>query len=265
MSLLFVRTVCILGIVCLSVRGQDLLVGTWVFNPEQSTVNRSLRITYERYAKAIKCAAAGVEYVALFDGTDYPIKGLSTSATVALRRIDEYTVERTYKRDGATVNTATLTISPDARFLTVTSMRVGEQSTAQSKSISIYKKISAPGEADPLLGTWERHPAKLLGNSLSNIRFERSGDELTHSGDNGEFTASINGREYPVTGTIVADSIAIHRVDAFTTEEVWRSRGRAVATVRRKVSQDGKLMTALSSGTTQRGEAYTSLFVYDKQ
>lgn len=265
MSLIFVRTVCIFGIVCLSVRGEDSLVGTWVFNPEQSTVNRSLRITYERYAKAIKCAAAGVEYVALFDGTDYPIKGLSTNATVALRRIDEYTVERTYKRDGAVVNTATLTISPDAKFLTVTSTRIGEQSTSQSESISLYRKISVPGGADPLLGTWERNPAKMLGNSRSRIRFEKSGDELTHSGDNGEFTAVVDGREYPVTGTLAADSIVIRRVDAFTTEEIWRSGGSAVATIRRKVSRDGRLMTALSSGTTRRGESYTSLFVYDKQ
>jgi hypothetical protein len=69
--------------------------------------------------------------VAKFDGKDYPI-GKSGQATIALKLVDEYTLEETDKRDGKVMTVARMTLSKDGK-----SMRV-ESSDKQRGGSMIY-------------------------------------------------------------------------------------------------------------------------------
>jgi restriction endonuclease S subunit len=63
-------------------------------------------------------------YTAKFDGKDYPEVGVGTpngADTIALKRIDDYTVEATLKKAGKIVQTTRAVLSKDGKVLTNTS------------------------------------------------------------------------------------------------------------------------------------------------
>jgi len=60
-----------------------------------------------------------IDYTAKFDGNDYPITGTGLD-TVALKRVDAHTIERTGKVRGKVTETCTMKVSPDGKTLTVT-------------------------------------------------------------------------------------------------------------------------------------------------
>ena len=61
--------------------------------------------------------AADVTYTAGFDGKDYPTA--AAGATVAFKRINATTLERTAKLSGAVAETQTWSVSPDGKTLTI--------------------------------------------------------------------------------------------------------------------------------------------------
>jgi hypothetical protein len=61
------------------------------------------------------------QYVARFDGKDYPITGNADVDTIALTRVDEWTFDATMKRRGKVMTNVRNAVSKDGRTMTVTS------------------------------------------------------------------------------------------------------------------------------------------------
>lgn len=243
--------------------GADPFLGAWIFNPAKSDVKRGLLVEYAMDGDRLKYSSGGVEYAARFDGRASALIGLSTHATVSLKRLDDHRVEATYKRGETVVNTSTLVVSPDGRLLTVTSVSTRPNGERPSL-INVYQKISGTQEGDPLLGTWERNPMKSLGNAQAQIRYEAEGSGVKFSGGHIEYSAGFDGRDYPVRGSVLSDTVSLKRVESHVLEEIWKAGGKVVNTVRRVVSPDGRVMTATATGTTPQGDPFSDVYVYDK-
>jgi hypothetical protein len=111
----------------------DPQLGTWTLNLAKSTFHpgpapQSMIRRFEKTDDGIKYTsdtvdAAGksihVEYIANFDGGDYPLVGSRQAETIALKRVDAYTLEVTQKRNGKVVIIGTRVISKDGRIATV--------------------------------------------------------------------------------------------------------------------------------------------------
>ena len=126
-----------LGLVALTVamalaQSKDPLIGTWQINraksefmPDNTLQNRT--ITIEAKGTGISALQQTVveagytvtsEYTAGYDGKDSPISG-SLLDTVALKRVNANTVERTGKIRGQAVETATMSVSANGKVLTI--------------------------------------------------------------------------------------------------------------------------------------------------
>lgn len=88
---------------------------------------------------------------------------------------------------------------------------------------------------------------------------------MKFSGSDVVFRAKLATKSYPVSGTLLADTVTMTSIDARTIQEVWRENGRVVITIRRTISPDGKRMTAVSSGTMPEGDFFERIYAYDKQ
>jgi hypothetical protein len=127
-----------LGLVALAVgialaQSKDPLIGNWQINraksefmPDNTLQNRT--ITIEAKGSGISAVQQTVveagntvtsEYAAGYDGKDSPISG-SLLDTVALKRVNANTIERTGKIRGQAVETATMTVGADGKVLTIT-------------------------------------------------------------------------------------------------------------------------------------------------
>jgi len=79
------------------------------------------------------------------------------------------------------------------------------------------------------------------------------------------YTANFDGKDYPLTGSQIADAVSLKQVDARTTERTDKKGDKVAQTLRRVVSQDGKTMTVTTKGTNAQGQAVNNVIVFDKQ
>ena len=133
--------------------------------------------------------------------------------------------------------------------------------------------------ADPIVGTWKLNVAKSTyspGPAPKSItaKVEAAGDgeKLTADGVRGddtpilvEYTAQYDGKDYPISGSPMADTVSLKRLDANTTERTDKKGGKVVQTLTRKLSSDGKTLTVTIKGTDAEGRPINNLAMFEKQ
>lgn len=132
---------------------------------------------------------------------------------------------------------------------------------------------------DPVIGTWKLDVAKSSYHGAPTPRsesrvYERTSDGLklttkTESAS-GEQTATeatfkYDGKDYPIKGNKLFDTVAVSRVDSHTAKSVLKSAGKTVGHFTRVVSHDGKTLTATTKITGPDGGAISEKQVYTKQ
>ena len=85
-----------------------------------------------------------------------------------------------------------------------------------------------------------------------------------------QVTLLFDGKEHPAdTSQIVrntgADTVVGKRPNANTIEVTFKRGGKVVATLKREVSKDGRILTATGNGVDAKGEKFHNVLVYDKQ
>jgi hypothetical protein len=131
------------------------------------------------------------------------------------------------------------------------------------------------------VGTWQLNTAK---SKYSGIAPPKSRTQTLEAQDGGiknhteglagdgspinfSYSAKYDGKDNPVTGKGApgdADSVALKRVDANTTEVIYKKSGKVVTTARLSVSKDGKVMTTDAKGTGPDGKPTNVRAVYEK-
>lgn len=80
-----------------------------------------------------------------------------------------------------------------------------------------------------------------------------------------DMTAAYDGKDHPVTGNPMADTISMKRVNDTTGESTFKKGGKVTAVNTRVLSPDGKTLTITTKGTTADGKPRNDVAVYDKQ
>ena len=128
--------------------------------------------------------------------------------------------------------------------------------------------------ADPVVGTWTLNLAKSRFSPGPAPKeetrvYEAQGEGIkvtvrTVAADGHSTTvlisANYDGKDYPVTGSSAYDAIALKKINDQIAEATLMHVGRAVATARREISDDGRTMTI-----TYAGQQISNKAVYDKQ
>lgn len=100
------------------VAGANLASGSWV-TQKVSLSGNSLVTTYRQTDSELSMLApTGVSWTAKFDGNDYPVKGTADPQSVALRKVNDRTIELTVKENSTIIWIETLTISADGNTMT---------------------------------------------------------------------------------------------------------------------------------------------------
>ncbi len=103
---------------------------------------------------------------------------------------------------------------------------------------------------------------------------ERSGDSIKHTTDTQlvtnatnflrvEYTAKLDGKDYPVEASSTMDTVALRQVNPTTIERVAKDRGKVVEKATFTLSAGGAVLTIKNDGTGQ-GVEYHNVQVFDR-
>lgn len=146
-------------------------------------------------------------------------------------------------------------------------------------AVAMLAFAAVASAGNPAVGTWTLNVAKSKFSPgpapTSDTRtYTESADGITmtwkSTGANGkemtvQTTYRTDGKDYPVTGNPMFDTLSLKQVDSHTVEVVQKKGGKVIGHSTRTVSKDGKVLTLSSKGTSADGVAYDNVMVYDKQ
>jgi hypothetical protein len=131
---------------------------------------------------------------------------------------------------------------------------------------------------DPMMGTWNLNEAKSkLSPGMSkntvvvyaamgeNVKITIDGTDSSGKPAHSEWTGKLDGKDYPVTGSLNTDTRALTKVNDRTVTFTEKQNGKVTFTGRIVVAADGKSRTVTSSGTDAKGNKVKGTAVYDKQ
>lgn len=133
--------------------------------------------------------------------------------------------------------------------------------------------------SNPVIGTWKLNVAKSkfkpgpAPQSLT-LKIEAAGEgiNLKAEGVGGdgkpiamEYTANYDGKDYPLKGSPVADTVSLKRIDARTSLRTDKRDGKLVQTLRRVMAKNGKSFTVTTTGKDAAGKPVHNVTVFEKQ
>jgi hypothetical protein len=142
----------------------------------------------------------------------------------------------------------------------------------------LLASIVALAAANPLVGTWHLNVAKSKfrtsappKSAIAKVTTSKDREISVHlsivngDGKKGgfQYTASYDGKDYPMSGSKVFDAISLKRIDDHTDEVIYKQKGKVIRTSKRAVSKDGKLLTITDEAPD--GKSASVVSVWDRQ
>ena len=133
--------------------------------------------------------------------------------------------------------------------------------------------------ANQIAGTWKLNVAKSKYTGIptpkeatatytpqgEGWKYEAKGISAEGQPTNMSFAYAKDGADMPITGNPYADALVIKNGNANASSGTFKRGGKAVGTVKRTISKDGKTMTVDGSLTLADGKKASYTAVYDKQ
>ena len=98
------------------------------------------------------------------------------------------------------------------------------------------------------------------------------GEKITTEGVNAqggrtatEYTANFDGKDYPLTGSQIANTVSLRRINSRITIRTDKKDGKVIQTLTRIVSEDGKTLIVWATGTNAQGDPIDNVAVWEKQ
>ena len=130
-------------------------------------------------------------------------------------------------------------------------------------SLLLLLTVSTLRAADPWVGTWKSVPSKMRVDPPSWFHIVIDGDGFRYSTSGGlSYRASLNGKEYPVSGSSTYNAIKWRRIDSHTVEATRLKDGDAIGIETHISSPNGHTRTATLKGTRNSGGTFEIVTVY---
>ena len=244
-----------------TVFAQSPFDGTWKTNLDQAKFSPK-PITFSVSDGMYDCSSCAPKIKVKADGQDQAVRGQAFD-TIAVKEVDPHTVQVVTKKSGKTVTEQTRTASDDGKTLTVKSTNHPPDSSQPVLAEATLERLGkAPSGGNATSGSWRIQ--KVSEDESGRLEtYKGSGNELIWSTPTGEsWTAKMDGKEYPVKGSYVFDTVSVKQVNDNTIELSYKRGGKLIEVDKVSLSPDGKQMTTVvDSKLTGR----TSTFVADKQ
>jgi hypothetical protein len=213
--------------------------GTWKVDLSSGGMPRE-PVTFLIKDGMFTCRTCGPGYTIRADGTDQRVRGHRDYNTVAIKLVDDHTVQETDKMNRRTVTTSTMTVAPDgksARF----EFKAGSNTRSGPVTGKGTERLVAEGPAGShaASGSWMVTSMHSFAENGITVTYRTEGDKLTMTTGTGQsYTARTNGTEAPFKGDRGITSVSV-RIDKRTLIESDMRNGRVIGTFRGTLNESG--------------------------
>lgn len=178
------------------------------------------------------------------DGSDQPVSGHPYFDTLAVKVIDDHTVQETAKKAGKVTSTSTTTVAADgktARFeFTDSSNNDTDPITGNGTMLRVAKGAAG---AHAISGSWRTQSYGNVSDNALTRSYKLDGDMLSMSTPTGEsYTAKVNGGDAPYKGDPGTTSVAVRKLGQRVMQETDKRDGKVTSVAKMTVAADGKSM-----------------------
>jgi hypothetical protein len=227
-----------------TVVAQSPFDGTWKLDSDTAQIQAKPEIYSLKNGKYV-CSACDPPLHLKADGNDKKITGDACFDTVNVRVIDDRTVEETYKKNGATVQTSRMTVSFDGQTAT---MDWSERCNAKGDLVTIRRIMTRVAQGPPgahsVSGSWRLIKRVGASNNALTAILKLEGGTFSFMDPAGQgYIAKLDGTETPTCGELGNNTVSVRRLAKNTIKETHKENGKVTEIVTYVLANDGKSMT----------------------
>ena len=197
------------------------------------------------------------------DGQDHAVTGHPGFDTVAVKVLDDHSIQETDKKDGKTVSTTTVTAAADGKTATYEFTDSSGTSPVTGKAV-VERVAKGPAGANAVAGSWKFGHWENMSDNGRTFTYKVDGKQVSFSDPTGDsYAAEIGGKAVPYTGGGMSGvTVSVKKDGKDGLRETFMYDGKVTHTNTMTVSADGKTMKSVSHNV-QAGR--TSTMLADKQ
>jgi hypothetical protein len=196
------------------------------------------------------------------DGADQKESGSPYFDTIAIKVVNDHTVQETDKKNGKIVTSSTVVVSADGKTATGEYTDSSDTNSAPVTGKGTMTRV-APGPAGShaISGQWKMEKADAVSDNALLFTMKVEGDTVHMSSPTGQsYVAKLDGPDAPYKGDPGVTTVSVKRVDKNTIEETDKRDGKAIFTARMTVSADGKSIALANHDVRRDSDAhYTAM------
>jgi len=211
------------------------------------------------------CKTCAPPYTIDADGKEHAVKGHPYFDTVAIKVLNDHSIEETDKKGGKVVATSTSTVSPDGNtlhfsFNDSSNTNGGPAVSGRGQAARVAK---GPAGSNAISGSWRTTAIQGLSENATVFTYKVSGEEITMVAPTGQtYTAKLGGPDAPMSGDPGVTSVSVKMVGTNTLQETDKRNGKVIGVFTLTVAENGKTAKGSFDDKLQNK---TTAFVATKQ
>jgi hypothetical protein len=242
---------------------QSAFDGTWKVDLNKAQMPKKPDV-YVLQNDTYECKTCAPVITVKADGQDQKVAGHPYMDTVAIKVVDDRTIEETDKNDGKTVTTSKTVVAPDGKTAT---FEFSDSSNTNADPVTgkgeITRVAKGPAGAHAISGSWRTTKLDNFSDNGLLFTYKVDGDSLSMTSPTGQsYTAKLDGTDAPYKGDPGTNGVSVKRLGKNEIQETDKRDNKAISVARMTVAPDGKTMTIAVS---DKLHGTTSQFVAQKQ
>jgi hypothetical protein len=208
------------------------------------------------------CKTCAPAYTIKADGTDQAVTGHPYFDTIAIKVVDDHTIQETDKKSGKTVTTSSVTVAGDGKTASFEFTDSSNTNAAPVTGKGTSKQVAkGPAGSHAVSGSWITSSFANLSDNGVTVTYKTDGDMLTMSDPTGQsYTAKMDGTEAPYKGDPGVTSVTVKKMGTRTMMETDKRGGKVIGTAKSTVSKDGsKISVVYYDKLHDRTTRYTAM------
>jgi hypothetical protein len=188
------------------------------------------------------------------DGTDQAVAGSNSFDTLAIKVLDDKTIQSTAKKGGKVVLSEKDVLDSDGKTVIVKQSMYSPNSTQPiTMKLTLTRVEQGPAGSHAISGSWHTN----IPDALAQYSYRTSPDGLIMVYRGESYVAKFDGNDYPYKGNPNIKSVSLSMENDKTMVETYKRDGRIVQVVHVTASADGKTLTAKAEDK-EKGTTTTS-------